>query len=380
MNVKMQRIIDKNDAKSSEQVHSTGALEQGSSNMHNSLNLPAIKLPNFSGQYDRWISFSDMFKAMVHENDTLPEIQKFHYLKSALSGEPEGLISNLPMTANNYIIAWKLLVEKYENKRLIAASDIRQLLGLKQLHKESSNEFAELVNTISNNINALQALNIQASLSDVIISHIITEKLDSTTRKAWELKLNDIPFPPLNDFITFLESRRRALENLNPGKVISHADTRSTDGKGDKHMKDRRNTNTFISAATRKCPIFKNSHALCKCDKFCNSTLQDRRAIVAKHNLCFNCVQEGHKACECTNPQNCKQCKKHRHTLLHQDHRDQPSRAPESGVDSTRSEETRSYPEPKQGSYCSFEEQRASQVLLATSKIKVTDLHGTQQL
>jgi hypothetical protein len=89
-----------------------------------------------------------MFKAMIRENDSLPEIQKFRYLKSLLSGEVERLISNLPMTANNYIIAWKLLVERYENKRLLAASHIRQLLGLKQLHKEYANEFAELGNAI----------------------------------------------------------------------------------------------------------------------------------------------------------------------------------------------------------------------------------------
>jgi len=64
------------------------------------------------------------------------------------------------MTVNSYTIAWKLLVERYENKRLIAASHIRQLLRLKYLHKESASEFAELVNTISKNVNALQALNI----------------------------------------------------------------------------------------------------------------------------------------------------------------------------------------------------------------------------
>jgi len=55
----------------------------------------------------------------------------------------------------------------------------------------------------------------------VIISQIIRERLDSTTRKAWGLKLNDLPFPPLEDFITFLEGRRRALENLNPGKITA---------------------------------------------------------------------------------------------------------------------------------------------------------------
>ena len=143
-NAKMQRILDEHDVSSSEQVHLTDASEQGSSNLHNSLKLPAIKLPTFSGHYDRWISFSDMFKVMIHENDSLPEIQKFHYLKSSLSGEAERLVSNLPMTANNYTIAWKLLVERYENKRLIAASHIRQLLGLKQLYKESASEFCRI--------------------------------------------------------------------------------------------------------------------------------------------------------------------------------------------------------------------------------------------
>ena len=69
LNVKMQRIIDERYAKSSEQVHPTDASEQGSLNSHNNLKFHAIKLPIFSGQYDLWISFSDMFKAMIHEND-----------------------------------------------------------------------------------------------------------------------------------------------------------------------------------------------------------------------------------------------------------------------------------------------------------------------
>jgi hypothetical protein len=239
------------------------------------------------------------------------------------------------------------------------------------LHKESASGFAELVNTVSNNVNALQALNIQTSLYDVIISQIIVEKLDFITHKAWELKLNEVPFPPLKDFIAFLERRRRALENLNPGKVNNPLDIRSTNGKGDKHTKYRLNTNTFISTATFKCLMCKNAHALHKCDKFSNLMLQGRRAIVARYNLCFNCMQEGHRARECTSSHCCKQCKKHHHTLVHQNRREQITNTPE---------ETSSSPaEPTQGSYCSFEEQRASQVLLATATIKVTNSRGTQQ-
>jgi hypothetical protein len=120
LNVKMQRIIDKHDAESSEQVHPTDASERGSSHSHSSLKLPAIKLPIFSGHYDHWIKFSDMYKAMIYENDSLLEIQKFYYRKSSLSGEAERLVSNLPMTAENYTVAWKLLVKNYKNKRLIS--------------------------------------------------------------------------------------------------------------------------------------------------------------------------------------------------------------------------------------------------------------------
>ena len=215
------------------------------------------------------------------------------------------------------------------------------------MHKESASEFAELVNTISNNVNSLQALNIQASLSDVIISQIITEKLDFTALKAWELKLNDLPFLPLKDFIS-LDGSRCALENLIPGKVNSHSDTRSADGKGDKYRKDRRNTDTFISTATIKCPMCKSAHALYKCDKFCNSTLQVKRALVTRYNLCFNFMQEGHRASECTNPHHYRQCKKHHHTPLHQNRKEQMLKAPEIEGNSTKSEETSSTPtEPR---------------------------------
>ena len=95
---------------------------------------------------------------------------------------------------------------------------------------------------------------------------------------------------------------------------------------------------------------------------------------MTRYNVCFSCMREGHRPCECTNPHHCKQCNKHHHSLLHQNRRKQMSKAPEMEANSTRSEETSSSPtEPRQGSYCSFKEQRASQVVLATATFKVTD-------
>jgi hypothetical protein len=70
--------------------------------------------------------------------------QKCHKLKSSLTGEAKELVSSLTVTSSNYTIAWRRLIERYDNKRLIAACHIRHVLELKQMNRESVNELAEL--------------------------------------------------------------------------------------------------------------------------------------------------------------------------------------------------------------------------------------------
>ena len=42
--------------------------------------LPKIYLPKFSGDYLEWISFSDIYVTLVHNNTCLLKVQKFYYL------------------------------------------------------------------------------------------------------------------------------------------------------------------------------------------------------------------------------------------------------------------------------------------------------------
>lgn len=46
--------------------------------------LPKIELPTFSGAYEEWHPFFRIFDSLIHSNETLNDIQKFHYLKSSL--------------------------------------------------------------------------------------------------------------------------------------------------------------------------------------------------------------------------------------------------------------------------------------------------------
>ena len=39
--------------------------------------------------------------------------------------------------------------------------------------------------------------------------------------------------------------------------------------------------------------------------------------LAREHQFCFNCLQSGHFAPQCTSKHNCQECRKPHHTLLH---------------------------------------------------------------
>jgi Protein of unknown function (DUF1759). len=46
---------------------------------------PQLSLPKFSGKLQDWVTFKDRFFSLVGDNTTVPNIQKFHYLLSAIN-------------------------------------------------------------------------------------------------------------------------------------------------------------------------------------------------------------------------------------------------------------------------------------------------------
>ncbi|CAH2088456.1 unnamed protein product [Euphydryas editha] len=79
--------------------------------------LPRIQLPIFSGNYEEWQTFYDMFLSLIHNNISLSAVQKLLYLKSTLTGEPATLLRNLSIEEANYEEAWEKLKRRYNNKR-----------------------------------------------------------------------------------------------------------------------------------------------------------------------------------------------------------------------------------------------------------------------
>lgn len=70
----------------------------------NTLRLPTIELPKFDGSWEKWLPFRDTFSSMVHSNNSLPEIDKLHYLRWALVGDAYKLVESLEVINKNYLI------------------------------------------------------------------------------------------------------------------------------------------------------------------------------------------------------------------------------------------------------------------------------------
>ncbi|KAK9744172.1 Protein of unknown function (DUF1759) [Popillia japonica] len=78
-------------------------------NVLNNIKLPQIILPKFNGNYDDWLEFRDTFESLIHKNDRINNIQKFHYLRASLSLGPAQIIRSSEFTGDNYQSAWGLI-------------------------------------------------------------------------------------------------------------------------------------------------------------------------------------------------------------------------------------------------------------------------------
>jgi len=133
-------------------------VQSNSQSIQSAIKLAALEIPKFSGSYTEWAAFYDIYMALVHNNKTLTDVQKFFYLRSSLSGDAEKVIQCLQTTSENYGIAWEMLIVRYDNKKVLIQVHVKALFDLEFIRKESSIHLRTLVDTLSGHLNALQSL------------------------------------------------------------------------------------------------------------------------------------------------------------------------------------------------------------------------------
>ncbi|EZA62944.1 hypothetical protein X777_15537, partial [Ooceraea biroi] len=170
---------------------------------------------NFSGNYQLWRSFSDLFTSIIQDNPTLSTVEKMHYLKTCLSGDAARIMSNLPVSDNNFTIAWDLLVARYENKRLLITAHLNRIMNIKPMKSKTAKGLRAISTTVSEALGALQALGCAIQHWDLLLLYHLSRLLDTETREAWEVKLGSSSICPTHSGIFTFKSWPKLLLYFN---------------------------------------------------------------------------------------------------------------------------------------------------------------------
>ncbi|XP_066261302.1 uncharacterized protein [Euwallacea similis] len=334
------------------------------------IKLPSLTLPEFSGCYADWQRFRDMFRAVIHDNNALSDAQRFYYLEASLRGEPKTLLASLAPTNANYTIAWDLLERRYQNKKFIIHSHLREIMEFPALTKESYAALRNFSNHFFKNFRALESLGEEVREWNTMWIYILASKLDVSTRREWEKYSQGMNSPKVDQFNEFLMQRCQVLE---AGDARLWSNSRKSN--------ESRSFATTSSTYRPACPFCKGEHFIYSCEEFKKLSISNRFERVKGMNLCTNCLRHGHKLSECRSS-GCKLCRQGHATLLHKPQR--PSRADDANIkrgDGNSSRDDDSNPPEGTGErHASYpilantcQNARNSLILLSTA---VVDTHG----
>lgn len=332
-----------------------------SRNELSNVNLPRITLPSFDGTYENWPSFRDTYVSLIHASMTISDIEKYHDLKASLVGEAAKCIESLQLSNQNYAIAWKTLVDRFDNKKQIIKNHIRSILNLSNINK---NTLRDSVDNITKDVRALKACNEPVDTWDTLLIGIITAKFENKLNEDWESIMADTESPKYEHLINFLTKKCKIFEAVND---INKVWTSSRPSGINKINHNKKSSLATKPVNNFKCIMCAAEHSIYKCPSFLKLSPPNRYDVIKSKNLCTNCLREGHKPINCYSC-TCKYCNLKHNSLLHFNNKNEST---DKIVNKQQADQSSEVPST------SLYTQIATQVILSTALVKIVHNDNT---
>ncbi|CAK9826235.1 hypothetical protein ANTRET_LOCUS4116, partial [Anthophora retusa] len=324
--------------------------------------LPKIEIKPYEGNPLEWHSFHDTFKSLVHDNQDLPAVQKFHLLKNALRGEITSVISSLSASEPNYHVAWDLLQKRCNKPRQIIQSHLKALFELPETTRDTSSSLRSLAERAQMHVSALATLGQPVTQWDAFLVYMIGRKLDKNTRRGWERTLENDETPSFEQLINYINKQARGdeveTEISNTIRRIPYQE------RPLRNRVDTRGHTYVATAINNKCIVCQDKHEIYHCKRFLQASVRDRYDVIKQNKLCLNCLRPGHLVGMCQ-VSGCRKCNQKHNTLLHfnREPRTNPNNTTPSEVQATSSRANATV----------LTVTCESEILLGTAQIKILD-------
>ena len=284
-----------------------------------SVKLQKYTITPFKGEYKDWLRFWNQFMVEV-DGSSISEISKFNYLLELVTGKPKEDILGLPHSEDGYLEAKRILEKTYGKDIKIHKALIKELEGLDTISSvHRVKEIHDYYNKLSRIVRTLVTMKKLDTAQSFVYS--LMDKL-GPVKEALIQKDDDWENWNLEELVENLEKYidRHPL----PVHEVTTASSTSTPyrKRGNEYQADWRQRDKMMFAnAMDKPQGMQNSCVYCDfsnhrssdCRKVIN--IAQRREVLKKKRLCFNCTGFGHGASKCRS-RGCRKCNGRHHTSL----------------------------------------------------------------
>ena len=219
MTTQMQQVIHGQQQLQQQQQQQQISIGQLTTSKSASVRLPILEIPSFSGNNLKWTEFWDTFKASVHKNTSISDIEKLNYLLSKLSGKTNHSVSGILLSNENYSVATDLLKERHGDSQTVINTHYVDL-NLRSA-QNTLRGLRSLYDQIEKHLRSLKALE-QDINQDVFIS-MITSKLPKEVLIQLEIQkgtCNKWTVKALREFFkNYVAARERAEQQFCTAKA-----------------------------------------------------------------------------------------------------------------------------------------------------------------
>ncbi|XP_062538373.1 uncharacterized protein LOC134206662 [Armigeres subalbatus] len=233
-------------------------------------------IPMFDGKYEGWPKFKALFNDLVGKcGDS--DATKLQYLDKALIGDASGILDARIINNNNYLHAWKLLEERFENPRVIIDTHISGLLSMKANPKQSYKDLRSLIDTCSRHVEGLRFMKqeVDGTAGLIVVKLLEIMCLDGETRKQWEQTLEHGELPDLDDTLKFLRNYCQVLERCEVDMASAKIAFKPL-ATGRTAAQPRNSHPVTSSSSDNVCELCEGQHSNYKCSKFLSMSIDQR--------------------------------------------------------------------------------------------------------
>ncbi|XP_055706055.1 uncharacterized protein LOC129803485 [Phlebotomus papatasi] len=347
--------------------------------------LPLLQLPTFSGKYSEWQGFYDSFLSTVHNNKDLSDVDKFTYLRGALTGSAASALKHTPTSSKYYHRALEILLKKFNKPNCIVAEFVDTFYSQQALPQPNAVKLREMYNVFEEVTHGLEAIDHLSH--EPFMIHSALKRVDPETRSMWHNEVSGSEIRGWQQFRDFLSDRCDALEMAKTGdSQSSQVNSKNAQPSKQSSKSKAALVTTAQAEQNAKCPFCGQKHKVHQCPKFLSAKPGQRHHMVFDSKLCYNCLRDTHVIQDCPSG-GCRTCHQKHNTLLH-DYYQKPvnSSSDVTGNNSSNNTEVPSKSEQSQRTsqpnvvvgMTINQTIETQQVLLPTVQILVSDVWGRQ--